>query len=77
VTEPLPPFGEPDALVPPVNLLDPSVEPTDAEFEALLAAMAQRVRRDTWLARQRWGSEYDSRLAAALAAATRLMGAKP
>ena len=32
-------------MVPKVNLLDPSVEPTDAELEALMRAMARGVRK--------------------------------
>ena len=31
--------------VPKVNLLDPTIEPTDAELEALMRAMAREVRR--------------------------------
>ena len=38
------PEDDPEA-VPRVNLLDPTVEPTDAELEALMRAMIRRVRR--------------------------------
>lgn len=32
-------------MVPKVNLLDPGIEPTDAELEALMRAMAREVRK--------------------------------
>ena len=41
----IPKRGTQPPTVPKVNLLDPNVEPTDAEFEALMLAMARGVRK--------------------------------
>lgn len=41
----IPKKGTQPPMVPKVNLLDPGIEPTDAELEALMRAMAREVRK--------------------------------